>query len=61
MTYLIHTYDPEREDGWYVSKESENLNDFNRYEQSLFNMIRKGKTEYVEDGNTMFTIYLEKN
>jgi hypothetical protein len=56
MTYLIHTYDPEREDGWYVSKESENLNDFNRYEQSWFNMIRKGKTEYVEDGNTMYTI-----
>ena len=59
MTYIIHTYDPEREEGWYVSKESKNLNDFNRYEQYWFNMIRKGKTGYVEDGNTMYTI--EKN
>jgi hypothetical protein len=59
MTFLIHTYDPEREEGWYVSKVSPNLNDFDRDEQYWFNMIRKGKTGYVEDGNTMYTI--EKN
>ena len=60
MTFLIHTYDPEREDGWYVSKVSPNLNDFDRDEQYWFNMILKGKTGlyrgYMEDFNTMFTI-----
>ena len=56
MTFLIHTYDPEREDGWYVSKVSPNLNDFDQDEQYWFNMILKGKTGYVEEGNTMFTI-----
>lgn len=63
MIFLIRTYDPEREDGWYVSKESENLNDFDRDEQYWFKLILKGKrdfthgrTGYVEDGNAMFTI-----
>ena len=56
MKFIIHTYDPEREDGWYVSKVSPNLNDFDQDEQYWFNMILKGKTGYVEEGNTMFTI-----
>ena len=59
MTYLIHTYEPEK--GWYVSKESENLDDLNRDDKWAFNLILKGKTEYVEEFNTMWTIYREKN
>lgn len=54
MTYIIHEYD--LQEGWEVTKESTNLNDFDKNDQWAFNLILKKGNEYVEEGNRMWTI-----
>lgn len=56
MTYLVCTYD--LEEGWYVSKESENLDDFDQYDKAMFDIFLRANDEdfLLQEGNTMWTI-----
>jgi len=58
MTFAIHTYDVQR--GWNLTKHSSSLDDFDNFDDKwAFNHILTEGVEYVEMGNTMWTI--EKN
>jgi hypothetical protein len=54
--YNIHRYDPEI--GWYVFKQSNDIEDFDEDDQWAFNHILTTGVEYVKQGNTMYTIRL---
>jgi len=55
MTYIIHQYDP-YSDIWFTSKESSNLDDFDRPDKETFEHILTEGIEYLEEGNKMWTI-----
>lgn len=60
MTFAIHTYDEGR--GWHLTKFSSSLADFDSMDdQWAFNHILKNGDEYVEMGDTMWTIEWNSN
>ena len=60
MTFLIHQFDDRR--GWHLKKFSSSLDDFQSMDdQWAFNHILKNGDEYVEMGDTMWTIEWNSN
>lgn len=54
MTYIIHEYD--LQEGWEVTKESTNLNDFDKFDRWHFDYILTEGCDHYQEGNRMWTI-----
>lgn len=57
MTYLIHSFD--QTEGWEVTKKSDNMEDFVKYDKWVFNHIQMTGCGWVEQGNRMWKIQTE--
>lgn len=60
MKYRLHTTYEHGEFGWYVLKESTDLEEFDNEDKWVFNHILTEGVEYVKMGNFMWDIQEDK-